>query len=178
MDDVRALKELQLDALREVANIGAGHAATALSQLTGRTVMIGVPEVNVRPLEDVSELLGPSDEVIAAYDAPFPEDRYTAGARIFPTLVPTRPDDPAHDDNVAAWEVLSRFEKPFLCAFSDSDPITKGGERIFLEKVPGTKNQPHTTIEGGGHFAVFMKTGAFLKELDARVRPLADPPPR
>jgi chemotaxis protein CheC len=66
MDDVRALKELQLDALREVANIGAGHAATALSQLTGRTVMIGVPEVNVRPLEDVSELLGPSDEVIAA----------------------------------------------------------------------------------------------------------------
>ena len=93
-----------------------------------------------------------SDEVIAAYDAPFPEDRYTAGARIFPTLVPTRPDDPAHDDNVAAWEVLSRFEKPFLCAFSDSDPITKGGERIFLEKVPGTKGQPHTTIEGGGHF--------------------------
>jgi len=91
-------------------------------------------------------------EVIAAYDAPFPDDTYTAGARIFPTLVPTRPDDPAHDDNVAAWEVLSRFDKPFLCAFSDSDPITKGGERIFLEKVPGTKGQPHTTIEGGGHF--------------------------
>jgi haloalkane dehalogenase len=93
-----------------------------------------------------------SDDVIAAYDAPFPEDRHTAGARIFPTLVPTRPDDPAHDDNVAAWEVLSRFDRPFLCAFSDSDPITKGGERIFLEKVPGTKGQPHTTIEGGGHF--------------------------
>ena len=92
------------------------------------------------------------DDVIAAYDAPFPEDRHTAGARIFPTLVPTRPDDPAHDDNVAAWEVLSSFDRPFLCAFSDSDPITAGGERIFLEKVPGTKGQPHTTIEGGGHF--------------------------
>ena len=92
------------------------------------------------------------DDVIAAYDAPFPEDRHTAGARIFPTLVPTRPDDPAHDDNVAAWEVLSSFYRPFLCAFSDSDPITAGGERIFLEKVPGTKGQPHTTIEGGGHF--------------------------
>ena len=91
-------------------------------------------------------------EVIAAYDAPFPDDSYTAGARIFPTLVPTRPDDPAHDDNAAAWEVLSRFERPFLCAFSDSDPITKGGERIFLEKVPGTKGQPHTTVQGGGHF--------------------------
>jgi haloalkane dehalogenase len=91
-------------------------------------------------------------EVIAAYDAPFPDDSYTAGARIFPTLVPTRPDDPAHDDNVAAWEVLARFDKPFLCTFSDSDPITAGGERIFLEKVPGAKGQAHMTIEGGGHF--------------------------
>jgi chemotaxis protein CheC len=66
MNEIKALKDVQLDALREVANIGAGHAATALSQLTGRTVMIGVPEVNVRPLEEVSELLGPADEVIAA----------------------------------------------------------------------------------------------------------------
>lgn len=93
-----------------------------------------------------------SDEVVAAYDAPFPDDTYTAGARIFPTLVPTTPQDPAHDDNVAAWEVLSRFDRPFLCAFSDADPITAGGDRVFLEKVPGTTGQAHTTIEGGGHF--------------------------
>lgn len=66
MEDVRDLKELQLDALKEVANIGAGHAATALSQLTSRTIMISVPEVNVRPLEEVPELLGRPDEVIAA----------------------------------------------------------------------------------------------------------------
>jgi chemotaxis protein CheC len=66
VDDVRSLKALQLDALREVANIGAGHAATALSQMTGRTTMISVPEVNVRPLEDVPELLGAADSVIAA----------------------------------------------------------------------------------------------------------------
>ncbi|HEX9053678.1 MAG TPA: chemotaxis protein CheC [Gemmatimonadales bacterium] len=66
MEDVRDLKELQLDALKEVANIGAGHAATALSQLTSRTIMISVPEVNVRPLEEVPELLGRADEVIAA----------------------------------------------------------------------------------------------------------------
>jgi haloalkane dehalogenase len=91
------------------------------------------------------------DDVVAAYDAPFPDDSYKAGARSFPTLVPTSPDDPAHDDNVAAWEVLNRFEKPFLCAFSDSDPITKGGERQF-EGVVGAKGQPHTTIEGAGHF--------------------------
>ena len=66
MEDVRELKELQLDALREVANIGAGHAATALSQLTNRTIMIAVPEVNVRALEEVTDLVGRPDEVIAA----------------------------------------------------------------------------------------------------------------
>jgi chemotaxis protein CheC len=66
VDDVRSLKALQLDALREVANIGAGHAATALSQMTGRTTMISVPQVSVRPLEDVPELLGAADSVIAA----------------------------------------------------------------------------------------------------------------
>jgi chemotaxis protein CheC len=66
MDDVRGLKELQLDALREVANIGAGHAATALSQMTNATIMISVPEVNVRPLEEVADLFGSPDSVIAA----------------------------------------------------------------------------------------------------------------
>ena len=94
----------------------------------------------------------PSAEVIAAYDAPFPDDSYKAGARSFPSLVPTSPDDPAHDANVKAWETLRAFDKPFLCAFSDSDPITKGAERQFLGVVPGTEGQPHTTIEGGGHF--------------------------
>ena len=94
----------------------------------------------------------PSDDVIAAYDAPFPDDSYKAGARAMPALVPTSTDDPAHAANVAAWEVLRTFDKPFLCAFSDSDPITKGGERVFLREVPGTEGQPHTTIEGGGHF--------------------------
>ena len=94
----------------------------------------------------------PSADVIAGYDAPFPDDSYKAGARKFPSLVPTSPDDPAHDANVKAWETLRAFDKPFLCAFSDSDPITKGAERQFLGVVPGTNGQPHTTIEGAGHF--------------------------
>jgi len=91
-------------------------------------------------------------EVIAGYDAPYPDDSYKAGARIFPTLVPTSPDDPASADNVAAWEVLSAFDKPFLLCFSDSDPVTRGGDAPFLSKVPGAQGQPHVTIEGGGHF--------------------------
>ncbi|MDT0274312.1 haloalkane dehalogenase [Blastococcus goldschmidtiae] len=95
---------------------------------------------------------GAAPEVVAAYDAPFPDDRYTAGARIFPTLVPTSPDDPAAADNRAAWEVLSRWEKPFLTAFSDSDAITRGGERVFQKRVPGAQGMAHTTLAGGGHF--------------------------
>jgi len=91
-------------------------------------------------------------EVVAAYDAPFPDDSYKAGARQFPALVPTSPDDPAAPANRAAWEVLRRWQKPFLCAFSDSDPITRGGDRVFQHEVPGTKGQPHTTIVGAGHF--------------------------
>lgn len=91
-------------------------------------------------------------EVAAAYDAPFPDDRYKAGARIFPSLVPTRPDDPASEANRRAWEALRRWERPFLTAFSDSDPIMAGAERPFQEQVPGAKGQPHVIIRGAGHF--------------------------
>ena len=97
----------------------------------------------------VSEL--PAD-VIAAYDAPYPDDSYKAGARVFPSLVPTSRDDPAHDANTAAWDALRGYDRPFLCAFSDSDPITRGGEAMFIGRVPGTAGQPHTTIEDAGHF--------------------------
>ncbi len=91
-------------------------------------------------------------EVIAAYDAPFPDDTYKEGARQFPMLVPTSPNDPASESNRKAWTVLNTFEKPFLCAFSDSDPITAGADRVLKESVPGAAGQPHTTITGGGHF--------------------------
>ena len=66
MDDVRELQKLQRDALREVANIGAGHAATALSALTNRRIMISVPEVRISRLEEVAEILGSPDDVVAA----------------------------------------------------------------------------------------------------------------
>ena len=90
--------------------------------------------------------------VIAAYDAPFPDDRYKEGARQFPVLVPTSPDDPAAPANRKAWEVLREWDKPFLTAFSDQDPVMRGGERPFQSRVPGAKGQPHTTITNAGHF--------------------------
>ena len=91
-------------------------------------------------------------EVIAAYDAPFPDDHYKAGARQFPTLVPVHPDDPAAAANRRAWKSLAAFRKPFLTAFSDSDPITRGADRVLQGAIPGAQGQPHTTIVGGGHF--------------------------
>lgn len=91
-------------------------------------------------------------EVLAAYDAPFPDERYKAGARQFPLLVPTRPDDPASAANRAAWAVLEKWDKPFLTAFSDQDPITRGGERVLQAKIPGAAGRVHPTVEGGGHF--------------------------
>ncbi|MFM7962363.1 MAG: haloalkane dehalogenase [Actinomycetota bacterium] len=91
-------------------------------------------------------------EVVAAYDAPFPDDSFKAGARVFPTLVPISLDDPSSKANLAAWKVLERFEKPTLTAFSDSDAVTKGGDRGFQQRVPGTSGQSHVTIANGGHF--------------------------
>ncbi|MFQ3583070.1 MAG: haloalkane dehalogenase [Chloracidobacterium sp.] len=93
-----------------------------------------------------------SPEVIAAYDAPFPDERYLAGARAFPMLVPTTPDDPEAPANRQAWQALQQWKKPFLTAFSDSDPVTKGGEQVFQKLIPGAHGQPHVTILGAGHF--------------------------
>jgi haloalkane dehalogenase len=90
--------------------------------------------------------------VRAAYDAPFPDESYKAGARQFPMLVPADPEDPAAPANRRAWEVLQRFDKPFLTAFSDSDPVTAGADKVLQKLIPGAQGQPHTTIKNAGHF--------------------------
>ena len=92
------------------------------------------------------------DGVIAGYNAPFPDDRFKGGARQFPMLVPSTPDDPASEDNRKAWKTLRAWEKPFLTAFSDDDAITRGADLVFQRDIPGCAGQPHTTIVGGGHF--------------------------
>jgi haloalkane dehalogenase len=93
-----------------------------------------------------------SAEVIAAYDAPFPDEQYKAGARQFPILVPISSKDPAAPANRKAWEALRLWQKPFLTAFSDGDPVTKGGDGFLQSAIPGSRHQPHTTITGAGHF--------------------------
>jgi haloalkane dehalogenase len=110
------------------------------------------PELPVGSIVAGGCAVRPGNDVIAAYEAPFPDESYKEGARTFPLLVPTRPDDPASEANRRAWQVLESFDRPVITAFSDSDPITRGGERVFLEKVPGARGQAHRTIEQGGHF--------------------------
>jgi haloalkane dehalogenase len=111
-----------------------------------------VPSLPVGAIVGGGCVSDPPPEVIAAYDAPFPDESYKEGARQFPVLVPSRPDDPASDANRRAWEVLSEFDKPFLCAFSDRDPITHDADRLFRDLVPGTRGQTHPTITDAGHF--------------------------
>jgi haloalkane dehalogenase len=88
----------------------------------------------------------------AAYDAPFPDRRYKAGARIFPRLVPTELDDPGAIDNCAAWLVLERFTRPVLTLFGDADPVTLGWEKRFQGRIPGAQGQAHRIIHNAGHF--------------------------
>jgi haloalkane dehalogenase len=110
------------------------------------------PEFPVGRIVQGGCVTGLAPEVVAAYDAPFPDDRYKAGARQFPALVPISGDDPASAPNRRAWKVLNRWQKPFLTAFSDSDPITHGADRFLQQAIPGAQGQPHTTIAGAGHF--------------------------
>ena len=87
-----------------------------------------------------------------AYEAPFPDPSYKMGPRAMPSEVPTLPTSPSLEAQRLAWEFFEKFDKPFLCAFADNDPVTAGGEAAFKERVPGAAGQPHTTIKGGGHF--------------------------
>lgn len=105
-----------------------------------------------------------SAHIQAAYDAPFPDESYKAGARMFPLLVPITPDDPAAAPNRRAWQVLRSLKVPFLTAFSNRDPITHGGDAVLQRLIPGAIGQPHTTIHGGGHF-LQEDCGAELAEL-------------
>ncbi len=98
-----------------------------------------------------------------AYEAPFPDPSFKMCPRAMPSYVPTLPNDPSLDAQARAWEFYSNFEKPFLCAFTDDDPITAGGDAPFLEKVPGAKGQPHTSISGGGHFVQENRPAELVK---------------
>jgi len=111
-----------------------------------------VPVLPVGKIVQTGCARGLTDELVRAYDAPFPDESYKAGARQFPMLVPTRGDDPANGPNRAAWKVLEQLRKPFLTAFGDSDPVTQGADKAMQRRIPGAAGQPHVTIARAGHF--------------------------
>ncbi|CAF1580648.1 unnamed protein product, partial [Didymodactylos carnosus] len=104
-------------------------------------------------------------EEVAAYNAPFPNEKYQGGALAFPQLVPTTPDDPSSQHNRDAWKILATFDRPFLTLFSDSDPITAGLDKLLQMAVPGAKNQAHSIITQSGHFLQEDKPNDIVEHL-------------
>jgi haloalkane dehalogenase len=105
-----------------------------------------------------------------AYEAPFPSPEYKMGPRAMPRQVPMLPDDPSVKAQRKAWAFYNKFEKPFLCAFTDNDPVTRGSDALFLENVPGAKGMPHETIRGGGHFVQEQQPKKLVKLITDLIR--------
>ncbi len=136
------------------ANHGVGERDTRLceSLLDWITTSQRAPEMSASAAIRGACARALPDEVAAAYDAPFPDERYKAGMRQFPILIPITRSDPGAAINRATWQALRGFRRPFLTAFSDGDPSTAGWEAVFQERVPGAGGQPHATLRGAGHF--------------------------
>lgn len=114
----------------------------------------------------------PAAEVLRGYAAPFPDATYEAGVLAFPRLIPIREDMAGVAENRRAWAVLERFAKPFVTAFSDRDPSTKAWERVFRERIPGARGQPHVEIRDAGHFVQEEQPAALADALLGLMRRL------
>lgn len=117
-----------------------------------REMSQAMPDMPVGAVVQTGAARPMAPEVVAAYDAPFPDVSYKAGARVFPTLVPATPDDPASAANRRAWEGLRGFTRPFITLFGERDPITRGGDVRLQAEIPGARGQAHATFAGAGHF--------------------------
>ncbi|MGI9294390.1 MAG: haloalkane dehalogenase [Pseudomonadales bacterium] len=149
----------QMHAYYETLPVHANVAELAVAMMSDTSGMnfmhwqkFAADSAGFSPREVVARLAPLSEDEKDAYGAPFPDESYLAGARQFPSLVPIMPDNPATEANRAAWKVFEQWEKPLLTTFSDSDPVTGGGDVRFQQSVPGAQGQPHTIIKGAGHF--------------------------
>lgn len=140
-----------LPAGRPPSGASLGTLGNAVAFLAWRTFARWSPRLPIAGILQFGSARRLDAEELRAYDAPFPDDRYKAGARAFPLLVPLSRRDPAVPANLRAWAVLERWEKPFLTAFSNGDPIMRGLDRVLQERVPGAKGMLHRTVRGG-HF--------------------------
>jgi haloalkane dehalogenase len=144
---------------------GATPAFEAWLQFSQTTPVFPTPMiVNGGSVRDLSEAER------NAYEAPYPHESYKAGARQFPALVPVKPEMASVAENIEAWKTLEGFNKPFLTAFSDQDPITRGADERLQARIPGCKGQAHTTIKNGGHFLQEDQPEAIVDVLDGFIR--------
>lgn len=117
-----------------------------------RTYSQAVPDFNAGRIVYGGTFRRISDHEVAAYNAPYPDDRYKAGARQFPMLVPTGPNDPASQPNRDAWRVLSRLDLPVLTVFGADDKVMAGVDKVFQTQMPGAAGQAHRVLPDAGHF--------------------------
>ncbi|OGN89931.1 MAG: hypothetical protein A2Y88_10975 [Chloroflexi bacterium RBG_13_48_10] len=141
--------------------IGKGTPSQAF--LSWRVFSQKSPEFDISKIINNASLRTLEPEELAAYNTPFPDDSYKAGAHIFPSLVPTDLNDLAVTANLKAWEVLSAWKRSFMTAFSDSDPTTRGWDAYFQKKIPGAKGIRHMTLEYAGHFVQADKGEAWAR---------------
>lgn len=111
-----------------------------------------------------------TDDIVAAYDAPFPDVTYKTGAQMFPLLVPIEPNQPGAREMRETREALSNWGKPALVMFSDGDPVTRGGERFFRKLIPSANNEPQIVIQDAGHFLQEEKGPEIAAEIVAFIK--------
>jgi haloalkane dehalogenase len=132
-----------------------------------------VPQFPTSQIVDGGTLRALTQAEKDAYDAPYPDESYKAGARAFPALVPLKPEMASVEENKAAWKVLEAFDKPFLTAFSDQDPITRGGDAVMQARIAGARGQAHMTIANAGHFLQEDQPEAITDMIDAFIKQTA-----
>lgn len=151
---LRIATELESKFARVVVGNGflpTGEQKIPLAFTLWKTFAIYSPWFPISRIVDLGSKRKLRQEEKDAYDAPFPNASFKAGTRAFPKLVPVTPDNPESEKNRRAWKIYGEWTKPFLTTFSNGDPIMRGGDRYFHERIPGTKGLPHVTLRGG-HF--------------------------
>ena len=135
------------------ANYSVGDGRVLLEEQLVDYVLFCIRAPDIVASTLVNAVSGPlPSEVLAGYDAPFPDVSYKAGVRQMTALVPLTPSDPGAAIGRTTMAALEQWQRPFLTAYSDRDPATRGWEKLFQERIPGAKGQDHTTIVGAGHF--------------------------
>lgn len=130
---------------------GGGKASAGF--LAWREFARSSPEFRIGGIMDRGSQAALSPAEVAAYDAPFPDEPSKAGARAFPQLVPVEDDKPGVADNIAAWEGLADFDKPFLTLFGEDDPVLGAAGPLLSGRIKGAGGQPHAMLSRCGHFS-------------------------